>query len=114
MYGLLNTGLGVLTTTKADTPEKVATIMLALKMKEDGIEYTKENRQIFIQGWAKHMNENFFDERDDHKAEEIADEVADNIIYNNAPHIINLKNRREVNDDFKEKVFSRIVELLTF
>jgi len=114
MYGLFDTGSNTLTRTKAETPEKVATILLALKMKEDGMEYTKENREQFMQEWAEHMNENFFDERDDHTISEISDEVADNIVYNNAPHIIDMRNRTEVSNEFKQAVYNRLVVLLTF
>ena len=115
MYGLFDTGSNTLTRTKAETPERIATILLWRKMKEEGMsEYTKENRKAFMHGWAEHMNENFFDERDDHTISEISDEVADNITYNNAPHIINMTNLTEVSNEFKQAVYNRLVVLLTF
>jgi hypothetical protein len=115
MYGLFDTSSNTLTRTKAETPERIATILLWGRMKEEGMsEYTKENTKIFMQGWADNMNENFFDERDDHTISEISDEVANNIVYNNAPHIIDMRNRTEVSNEFKQAVYNRLVVLLTF
>lgn len=112
-FGLLYIGSGQLvkfyTNESKHTDEKsVANVMLARILKEEGYEFSMKGIKKYLEDFAEYMNDDMFDDRDDHTAEQLTSYVADHLVYSNAPHIIRLSTSSEVNHDFKYKVMNEI------
>jgi hypothetical protein len=112
-FGLLYTGSGKLvkfTTdeSKHSDEKSVANIMLKRVLVEEGFEYSWQGIKSWLNDYAYCMNENMFDDRDDHNAEQLTSYIADNLVYCNAPHIIRLSTSSEVNHEFKDTVMNEL------
>jgi hypothetical protein len=112
-FGLLYTSSGKLVQFQTDeskhSDEKsVANIMLKRVLVEEGFEYSWQGIKSWLNDYANYMNENMFDDRDDHNAEQLTSYIADNLVYCNAPHIIRLSNSSEVNHEFKDTVMNEL------
>lgn len=91
---------------KAITPRKVGLSMLRLRMREDG----DKTIIAYLKGWAEVLTETS-EEEQEYEAGNIADHVADNLVYCNAPHIIDLDTNIEVGSKFKEEVCKELVDI---
>ncbi len=110
----LNTSTQTLTRFGKDfipTPENVGRMILKRAMRKDEIKFNDRGRAEYLQSWADHSNENFYDERDDHKPEEVVDSVADHLVYASSLHIIG-DGDIEVSSGFRLEVYNEIVILL--
>ena len=112
-FGLLYTGSGKLVQfptdeSKHSDEKSVANMMLKRVLVEDGFEYSWQGIKSWLHDYANYMNENMFDDRDDHNAEQLTSYIADNLVYCNAPHIIRLSTSSEVNHEFKDSVMNEL------
>ncbi len=112
-FGLLYTGSGKLVKfltdeSKHSDEKSVANIMLKRVLVEEGFEYSWQGIKSWLNDYAYCMNENMFDDRDDHNAEQLTSYIADNLVYCNAPHIIRLSTSSEVNHEFKDTVMNEL------
>ena len=109
MY-LLNSSTRKLTllNSKRNTPRLVAQYILAQTLRDDNLEYTKEGKTTYLQGWVEHLGEN---SEVQHEIEYITDVVADHIIYSNSLHILD-DNKTEVSNEFRSEVCDSIVRRL--
>jgi hypothetical protein len=96
---------------KHSDEKSVANIMLKRVMIEDGFEFSWEGIKSWLHDYANYMNENMFDDRDDHNAEQLTSYIADNLVYCNAPHIIRLSTSSEVNNEFKDNVMNELEKM---
>lgn len=97
---------------KHSDEKSCANILLRLALKEDGKEFNMSSMKLFLEEYAEYMNENLFDDREDHTASDITDYVADNIVHCNAPHIISIKNRTQVSNEFSSAVCIELKRML--
>lgn len=116
-FGLLYIGSGKLVKfytdeSKHSDEKSVANIMLKRVLDEEGFEYSLKGIKLWLHDYAKYMNENMFEDRDDHEAEQLTSYVADTLVYSNAPHIIRLSTSSEVNHEFKNSVMNEIERIL--
>jgi hypothetical protein len=116
-FGLLYIGSGKLVKfytneSKHSDERSVANIMLKRVLDEEGFEYSLKGIKLWLHDYAKYMNENMFEDRDDHEAEQLTSYVADTLVYSNAPHIIRLSTSSEVNHEFKNSVMNEIERIL--
>jgi hypothetical protein len=112
-FGLLYTGSGKLVQfptdeSKHSDEKSVANMMLKRVLVEEGFEYSWQGIKSWLHDYANYMNENMFDDRDDHNAEQLTSYIADNLVYCNAPHIIRLSTSSEVNHEFKDSVMNEL------
>jgi hypothetical protein len=112
-FGLLYIGSGKLVKfytneSKHSDERSVANIMLKRILDEEGFEYSMNGIKSWLHEYAEYMNEDMFDDRDDHEAEQLTSYIADNLVYCNAPHIIRLSTSSEVNHEFKDSVMNEL------
>lgn len=115
-FGLFYIGSGQLvkfyTNESKHTDEKsVANVLVARILKEEGYEFSMKGIRKYLEDYAEYMNDDMFDDRDDHTAEQLTSYVADHLVYCNAPHIIRLSVSAEVNSEFKNKVMNEIEKM---
>jgi hypothetical protein len=116
-FGLLYIGSGKLVKfytneSKHSDEKSAANIMLKRVMIDDGFEFSWEGIKSWLHNYANYMNENMFDDRDDHNAEQLTSYIADNLVYCNAPHIIRLSTSSEVDFLFKDTVMNELERML--
>lgn len=110
-YGLFNPNQKPsLITISSNTEQEVARYMLDRALEQDHVGDGVETIKEYLDGWAEVLTEN--DPDNDYTFDEITDVVADNLVYCNAPHIINLKTSTEVSNQFRQDVCTEIVRLL--
>jgi hypothetical protein len=116
-FGLLYTGSGKLVKfytdeSKHSDERSVANIMIKRVITEEGFEYSWKGIKSWLHDYADFMNEDMFDDRDDHTAEQLTSWIADHLLYSNAPHIIRLETSSEVDFDFKNSVLYEMERIL--
>jgi hypothetical protein len=116
-FGLLYTGSKKLVKfytdeSKHSDERSVANIMIKRVITEEGFEYSWKGIKSWLYDYADYMNADMFDDRDDHKPEQLTSYISDMIVYSNAPHIIRLETSTEVNSDFKNSVMYEIERVL--
>lgn len=91
------------------TPMRIARAIAKRRMKAEGFKFNNGGRKAYLQSEADWLNENQEDTTIVNTAETVVDWSCDNMLYSNAPHI--LQNRVEVSQDIKAEVLAAMVEL---
>ena len=116
-FGLLYTGSKQLVkfctdNSKHSDERSVANIMIKRVITEEGFEYSWKGIKSWLHDYADFMNEDMFDDRDDHTPEQLTSYIADHLVYSNAPHIIRLDTSSEVDFEFKNSVLYEMERIL--
>lgn len=116
-FGLLYIGSGKLVKfytdeSKHSDERSVANIMIKRVITEEGFEYSWKGIKSWLHDYADFMNEDMFDDRDDHTPEQLTSWIADHLLYSNAPHIIRLETSSEVDFEFKNSVLYEMERML--
>lgn len=98
----------------AETTNSVARIILKIAMKEDNLKFNDKNRVQYLNDWADVMTENSQGDGNDetYKGENIADHVADFLVWGNGLHIIAKSNMTEVGTEIKESIYKEMVDVI--
>lgn len=97
---------------KHSDERSVANIMIKRVITEEGFEYSWKGIKSWLHDYADFMNEDMFDDRDDHTPEQLTSYIADHLVYSNAPHIIRLETSSEVDFEFKNSVLYEMERIL--
>lgn len=97
---------------KHSDERSVANIMIKRVITEEGFEYSWKGIKSWLHDYADFMNEDMFDDRDDHTPEQLTSYIADHLVYSNAPHIIRLDTSSEVDFEFKNSVLYEMERIL--
>jgi len=98
--------------TRDSNEKSVAKMFLRMALKEENLPFTWGSIQKYLEDYAFCMNEDSFDNKSNHTPESVTSYIADNLVYCNAPHIIRLSNRTEVDHAFKDQVVCEIEKML--
>ena len=97
---------------KHSDERSVANIMIKRVITEEGFEYSWKGIKSWLHDYADFMNEDMFDDRDDHTPEQLTSYIVDHLVYSNAPHIIRLDTSSEVDFEFKNSVLYEMERIL--
>ena len=87
-------------------------MLIKTVLRDDHKKFTWADLRQYLIEYADCMNEEYFDDREDHTPEGITCYVADNIVYSNAPHVIRMSTKQEVDNDFRQAVALEIELML--